>query len=228
VKTWRQRKEATTSADQHFGHYKAIMQQPTLSWLLFQRAEIPTISGFSPSRHRHCVDLMIMKKTMSFSVDKQRTLGILESEFNHNNRSLQYEAMRGQIHAHMLAITTDFNIMAQFYTEYACDDNEGKAASTYGEYARNVLSLTGEKPDCEIDTNDNELKPLSTRFCEAVSTKNDLAKLVEDAHMHKCNNFCLRSKKRRCVRCCFSFRKCHNLQSIGQYCATDEFRQFQC
>ena len=90
-----------------------------------------------------------------------------------------------------------------------------------------LCSLTGEKPDGEIDTNDNELKPLSTRFCEAISTKNDLAKLVEDAHMHKCNNFCLRSKKRRCVRCCFSFRKCHNLQSIGQYCATNEFRQFQ-
>jgi len=58
--------------------------------------------------------------------------------------------------------------MAQFYTEYACDDNEGKATSTYGEYARNVLSLTGQKPDCKIDTNDNELKPLSTRLCEAV------------------------------------------------------------
>jgi len=57
-----------------------------------------------------------------------------------------------------------------------------------------LCSLTGEKPDGEIDTNDNELKPLSTRFCEAISTKNDLAKLVEDAHMHKCNNFCLRSK----------------------------------
>lgn len=62
VKTWKQRKEATTSANQHVGHYKAIMRHPTLSWLLFQRAEIPIISGYSPSRHRECVNLMIMKR----------------------------------------------------------------------------------------------------------------------------------------------------------------------
>jgi len=97
VKTWRQQKEATTSANQHIGHYKANMQHPTLSWLLFQRAEIPTISGYFPSRHRRCVALMIMKKVMSFSVDKQRTLSVLDSEFNHNNRSLQYEAMQSTL-----------------------------------------------------------------------------------------------------------------------------------
>jgi len=81
------------------------MQHPTLSWLLFQRAEIPTISGYSPSRHRRCVDLMIMKKAMSFSVDKQRTLGILDLEFNHsNNRSLQYEAMQSALKNDTIAV----------------------------------------------------------------------------------------------------------------------------
>ena len=146
----------------------------------------------------------IIEEFFQLRVDNwMETIGKDIFNINHYYLRFEFAKGRGQIHAHILAITTDFNIMAQFYTEYACDGNEGKAASTYGEYARNVLSLTGEKPDGDIDTNDNELKPLSTRFCEAVSTKNDLAKLVEDAHMHKCNNFCLRSKKRRCVQCCF-------------------------
>ena len=85
VKTWRQRKETTTSANQHIGHFKAVMQHHSLSWLFFQRAEIPAISGYSPSRHRKRIDLMIQKKANSFNIEKQRTLGILDSEFNYSN-----------------------------------------------------------------------------------------------------------------------------------------------
>jgi len=44
------RKENTTSANQHLGHYKACMKHMWLSWLLFQRApELSTVSGYSPS-----------------------------------------------------------------------------------------------------------------------------------------------------------------------------------
>ena len=104
VRTWRQRKEKTTSANQHIGHFKAVMTHSSLSWLFFQRAEIPTISGYSPSRHRTCVDLMIMKKANSFQVEKQRTLGILDSEFNHSNRDLQHEAMQSALRNDCIAV----------------------------------------------------------------------------------------------------------------------------
>lgn len=78
--SWKCRKEKTTSANQHRGHYKACISHPWLSWLLFQRAEIPTISGYSPLRHRcSCIDLMITKKKMSFEIKKQHTLGILDT-----------------------------------------------------------------------------------------------------------------------------------------------------
>jgi len=40
---------------------------------------------------------MIMKKANSYHVDKQRTLGILDSEFNHSNRALQHEAMQAAL-----------------------------------------------------------------------------------------------------------------------------------
>ena len=42
VKAWKTQKEHTASASQHIGH-KAIMGHSSLSWLFFQRAEIPEI-----------------------------------------------------------------------------------------------------------------------------------------------------------------------------------------
>ena len=38
-----------------------------------------------------------MKQANSYHVDKQRTLGILDSEFNHSNRALQHEAMQAAL-----------------------------------------------------------------------------------------------------------------------------------
>jgi hypothetical protein len=52
VKAWKTRKERTAAANHHVGHYKAIISHSSLIWLFFQRAEIPEISGYSPSRHR--------------------------------------------------------------------------------------------------------------------------------------------------------------------------------
>ena len=97
VKAWKTRKERTASANHHIGHYKAIMGHSSLSWLFFQRAEIPEISGYSPSRHRCCIDLMILKKAMSFDLAKQRTLGLLDSEFNHSNKMFQKVAMEAAL-----------------------------------------------------------------------------------------------------------------------------------
>ena len=52
----------------------------------FQKGEIPTLSGYAPLRHRKCVDLMIMKKDNNFEHTSQRNIGILDTEFNNNNK----------------------------------------------------------------------------------------------------------------------------------------------
>ena len=91
--SWRTRKEKTCTYRAHIGHYKAMIKHPYLSWLIFQRSEIPDKSGYSPSRHKQCVDLMILKKSQNYNIDRQRIIGILETEFNHSNRSLGRAAM---------------------------------------------------------------------------------------------------------------------------------------
>ena len=50
VASWANRKEKTTSFYHHMGHYKAVMKDEYLSWFFFQRAEIPSISGYSPAQ----------------------------------------------------------------------------------------------------------------------------------------------------------------------------------
>jgi hypothetical protein len=97
VKSWKIRKEKTVSANQHMGHYKACMQHPYLNWCLFQRHEIPLITGYSPKRFRKCIDLSILKKSGNYDIAKQRTLGLLDTEFNQMNKRLGHEAMNSAL-----------------------------------------------------------------------------------------------------------------------------------
>ena len=104
VKGWKCRKEKTASANQHIGHYKAGIQHPYISWCLFQRHEIPTITGYSPVRHRRCIDLSILKKSGNYNIEKQRTLGLLDTEFNQINKEIGREGMYSAIDNNLLAM----------------------------------------------------------------------------------------------------------------------------
>ena len=84
-------------------HYKAIFSDEYLSWFFFQRADIPETTGYSPKQHRKCVDLMIMKKHMCFDIRKQRTLGILDTEFNQNNKRIGCDGMNNAMSLNKVA-----------------------------------------------------------------------------------------------------------------------------
>ena len=59
--SWSYRKEGTVSINHHMGHYKAVIKDSLLSWLFFQRSNIPLQSGYSPDRHRKGTDLVLDK-----------------------------------------------------------------------------------------------------------------------------------------------------------------------
>ena len=102
-KSWRCREERTTSYHHHIGHYKAVMGDDYLSWFFFQRADIPTMSEYSPDRYRECIDLMILRCALEFELAKQRTLGILDTEFNHNIKLLGRECSKNSLRLDSLA-----------------------------------------------------------------------------------------------------------------------------
>ena len=103
IKNWKCRKERTSSANQHIGHYKAGIKHPYISWCLFQRHEFPTITGYSPDRHRRCIDLSILKKSGNYNIEKQRTLGLLDSEFNQMNKEMGRESMHSALDHNLIA-----------------------------------------------------------------------------------------------------------------------------
>ena len=101
--SWKCRKEKTTTYNQSMAHYKAIFADDYISWFFFQRADIPEMTGYSPKRHRKCVDLMIMKKQQCFDIRKQRTLGILDTEYNQNNKRIGHEGMKNATELNKIA-----------------------------------------------------------------------------------------------------------------------------
>ena len=79
------RREYTATNGHHVGHFKSASKHKILSWMFFQRGDIPAITGYAPKRHKKCLDLMILKKAQSYELSTQRTLGLLDTEFNNNN-----------------------------------------------------------------------------------------------------------------------------------------------
>ncbi|GFH50742.1 hypothetical protein CTEN210_07218 [Chaetoceros tenuissimus] len=103
IKAWKIRKEKTNSANQHMGHYKAGIQNDYVCSVLYMRSEIPVVSGYSPKRWRECIDLMILKKAMNFDLSKQRTLGLLDTEMNQHNKTLQRQAIKVALQTNSVA-----------------------------------------------------------------------------------------------------------------------------
>ena len=118
VKSWNIRKEKTTSSNQHIGHYKACIQHDFLGWCLFQRHEIPATTGYSPKRHRKFIDLSILKRSGNNNIDKQRTLGLLDSELNQQLMELGRSGMNNAL-THNLIATEQYSRPRRSAIEHA-------------------------------------------------------------------------------------------------------------
>ena len=77
--SWGKRRESTATNGHHVGHFKSASKHKFLSWMFFQRGDIPAITGYAPKRHKKCLDLMILKKAQSYELSTQRTLGLLDT-----------------------------------------------------------------------------------------------------------------------------------------------------
>ena len=136
--SWDSRKEKTTTYNQSMAHYKAIFSDDFVSWFFFQRADITEMTGYSPKRHRTCVDLMIMKKHMCFDIKKQRTLGILDTEFNQCNKRIGRDGMN-------LALQQNKIAKEQFAVKNSAAPEQivsKRAVLDHSQYMRKIILLT--------------------------------------------------------------------------------------
>jgi hypothetical protein len=100
---WRCAKEKTSSTGPHFGHYKAGIKHGKIGRMLFQRSQIPMLTGYSPIRHRRGVDVMLLKKEQNYDVDNLRTIVLFDSEANMNNKHTGRRGMKAAITQHQIA-----------------------------------------------------------------------------------------------------------------------------
>ena len=69
--------------------------------MLFQRSEIPALSGYALNRHKEGVDLIINKKDNSHLLTRKR-LGLLDTEYNHSNNMFGRECIDSAIKQHKI------------------------------------------------------------------------------------------------------------------------------
>ena len=93
---WRKVKEKISSSPTglHVGHWKCGSLDNTINWVNASMANIPYLSGYSPSRWQQGINVMIEKKKGNYRVDRLRTILLYEADFNMNNKYLGRDMMQ--------------------------------------------------------------------------------------------------------------------------------------
>ena len=51
--SWNKKRESTATNGLQVGHYKAAMKHKFLGWMIFQRGDIPAMTGYASIRHKN-------------------------------------------------------------------------------------------------------------------------------------------------------------------------------
>ena len=109
---------------------------------------------------------------------------------------------RGQIHAHMLAITEDQDAQTRAHQLLKEEDGPKKRAAYLSEWASNKFGLTAcVSPGFDDIKIEKENTPVSLSFTEVSSTPeaciNDSQRLMKAVQYHECSGFCMKQHGKR-------------------------------
>jgi hypothetical protein len=87
---WIKAKERTSLSilTLHFGHYKAVCKNDTLSKMHSVFVDMAVNSGFSPKQWQRGLTVMLEKKQGVILVNKLRAILLMEADFNYANKTI--------------------------------------------------------------------------------------------------------------------------------------------
>ena len=88
---WASQKETISSQGLHFGLTKACAQHEQINEFDAQLRTLAYKHGFSPEPWRMITDVEILKSEGVYEIEKMRTIQLLDSQFNMNNKKLGRE-----------------------------------------------------------------------------------------------------------------------------------------
>jgi hypothetical protein len=159
VTSWKRVNERTSAGPSGITipHLKAHTTSPFLTKIDNIVANLPYIWGFSPSRWKKGLDVMLEKKPGVRQINTLRAILLYEADFNHNNKRLGREMLRRAESANVVAIeqygsrknlsavdqslnkVLTFDLWRQFRTNGALCSNDAK--SCYDRIVHNCASL---------------------------------------------------------------------------------------
>jgi hypothetical protein len=170
VNSWKKTREHTASGRSglHFGHFIAACNHSQLKQIEHQQAQFPLATGYSPKRWQQGIEVMLLKQSNNFHVNKLGAILLFEADFNHNNKRIGRELMRhGEANQwmaqeqygsrkllaaidHCLNKQLSFDIVSQYKTPAAVCVNDMKGC--YDRIVHSVASICMQRLGVNIKT----------------------------------------------------------------------------
>ena len=100
---WDKVKEQTASGELHMGHFKAGARHRNIGWVHFHLSTLPMLSGYSPKRWQHGIDVMLLKSPEVYLLQKLRTIVLYKADFNHENKRLGRDLMKMALEQNLIS-----------------------------------------------------------------------------------------------------------------------------
>ena len=104
---------------------------------------------------------------------------------------------RGQIHVHLLAISSDQDIVYRLAYEEARSDGDTARSNRLADWAERRFGLSAMVHDGfeDINPNDKSNSPISMRFRNVTDKTKDVENLKKYVACHDCSDFCMKKSK---------------------------------
>jgi hypothetical protein len=103
--SWRKQKEDVSAKPEGltYSHYKAGALDNDINIFDATMRDLPYRFGFSPQHWQQITDVEILKKAGVYDIDKMRTITLMDSAYNMNNKQLGRDSLQHAEKLHNLA-----------------------------------------------------------------------------------------------------------------------------